>query len=201
MPPKKKKTAASSRKTAKSPASNKKPAKKSPATRKKAVVTSKSECGMPARTRGRAAAAPAQTRGSSDWRVAKSLLKLRDQVNAKWPNRNKEDDGTIGDTSHQNRSSDHNPWVDEGVVTALDITHDPGHGCDSYVLADTIRKSKDSRVKYIISNRRIANFAAIGGASAWAWRPYGGTNAHDRHCHISVKATKAQYDDQSAWTI
>src|SRR3954471_10134778 len=173
MPPKKKKAAASTRKARKSPASKKKPAKssplrkkpaastrkvvKSPTSRKKpakssppgkkASVSSKDECGMPSRTRGSGAAAPAQTRGGSDWRVAKSLLKLRDQVNAKWPNRRKYDDGTIGDTSHQNRNSDHNPWVDEGVVTAMDITHDPASGCDSYVLADTIRKSQDPRVK------------------------------------------------------
>ena len=140
-----------------------------------------------------------------NWRPAKSLLKLWKQVDAKFPGRRKGDDGMIGDSDHEKRSSDHNPWVDwdgsQGVVTALDITHDKAHGCDCNVLAEAIRGSKDSRVKYIIWNRRIANHAAIGGASAWAWRSYGGDNPHNKHMHISVKAERAKYDDESAWSI
>ncbi len=138
---------------------------------------------------------------NDNWRVAKALLRLREQVNAKWPNRKKGNDGTIGDTSHQNRNSDHNPWVDEGVVTALDITHDPKTGPDAGALAETIRKSQDSRVKYIISNRRIANSGAIGTAKPWAWRKYNGTNPHEEHCHISVKSTRAEYDDAADWAV
>ena len=79
----------------------------------------------------------------SRWRVAKSLEHLRTQVNNAFPNRSKASDGTIGDISHQGRESDHNPWVVDagiGVVTALDVTHDPAHGCDAgklvYVFAD-----------------------------------------------------------------
>ena len=66
------------------------------------------------------------------WRVAKSLLLLRNQVNRKAPNRSKVSDGTIGDKAHQSQNSDHNAWVKDGsvgVVTALDITHDPTDGC------------------------------------------------------------------------
>ena len=136
-----------------------------------------------------------------DWRVAKSLLRLREQVNAKWPKRKKGSDGTIGDTSHENRNSDHNPWVDEGVVTAVDITHDPKTGPDAGALAEAIRASKDSRVKYIISNRRIANASAIGSAKPWTWRKYNGTNPHDQHCHISVLSSKTKYDAVTDWDI
>lgn len=139
------------------------------------------------------------------WRVAKSLLHLRTQVNAAFPNRSKDSDGTIGDAAHASRASDHNPWVIDntglGVVTALDITHDPAHGCDSGKIAEAIRTSKDSRVKYVISNRRIANSQSIGAAAAWAWRAYTGPNPHDHHCHISVKSVQTAYDDEHDWTF
>jgi hypothetical protein len=52
------------------------------------------------------------------WRVAKSLLTLREQVDAMAPNRNKSSDGTIGDQSHRSRNSDHNPNAD-GVAVAV----------------------------------------------------------------------------------
>ena len=32
------------------------------------------------------------------WRVGASLLTLRDQVNAAWPNRSRASDGTIGES-------------------------------------------------------------------------------------------------------
>lgn len=150
----------------------------------------------PARAGARAAHAE-----SDNWRVARSLLKLREQVNARAPGRDKSSDGTIGDINHQNRNSDHNPWVDEGVVTAMDITHDPRGGCDAGALAESIRSARDRRVKYLIWNRRICNHAAIGGADPWTWRPYHGANPHDQHLHISVKSTAAEYDDTSDWAV
>lgn len=136
------------------------------------------------------------------WRVAKSLLILREQVNAEWPNRRKENDGTIGDAAHASRSSDHNPWVKDGaigVVTAEDITHDPASGCDSYKLAQALLDSRDDRIKYIISNHRIAS--GNEGPSPWAWRRYTGANPHDHHCHISVKSDKSHYDNERLWNF
>ena len=93
------------------------------------------------------------------WRLAKCLETLRTEVDAKWPNRSKQSDGTIGDESHKKSDSDHNPWVLDGavgVVTAIDITHDPAHGLDSERLAEYLRRSKDPRIKYIVSNHKIA---------------------------------------------
>lgn len=133
------------------------------------------------------------------WRVAASLLHLRDQVNAKWPGRGKANDGTIGDAAHASRDSDHNPWVDNGVVTALDITNDPAHGVVSEDIANAIRLSHDPRVKYIISNRKIATSYAVHGEKAWEWRTYHGRNPHDHHCHISVLPTKSLYDSTADW--
>jgi hypothetical protein len=134
------------------------------------------------------------------WRVAESLLALRAQVNAKFPSREKGWDGTIGDEAHASRASDHNPWVrdgKDGVVTAMDITHDPKNGVDSYKLAEQLRLSQDPRIKYIISNRRIASSEVV----PWAWRKYSGANPHDHHVHVSVKPIKALYDDKAPWEI
>lgn len=133
------------------------------------------------------------------WRVAKSLLKLRRQVNEAAPHRSTSCDGTIGDEKHQSRVSDHNPWVKDGkvgVVTAMDITHDPEHGLDSYKLAETLCKSRDRRIKYIISKGRISS--AVRG---WDWRGYDGSNPHDKHVHISVTASKLFYDNEDDWDI
>jgi hypothetical protein len=127
------------------------------------------------------------------WRLAKSLETLRDQVNAKWPGRDKSSDGTIGDASHQATNSDHNP-NSAGVVTAMDITHDPAHGLDARKLAETLVASRDPRIKYIISNAQIVSSTV----SPWQWRPYTGANAHRAHVHISVAG---DYDDTRPWHL
>lgn len=141
------------------------------------------------------------------WRVAKSLLALREQVNLMAPGRSKASDGTIGDQRHcgpGRGQSDHCPRIrdsDVGVVTAMDITHDPAHGCNSEAIVEVIRNSRDPRVKYLIWNRRIANSSAIGESSPWEWRPYPGANPHNKHCHISVKAEAALYDSAASWAM
>lgn len=136
------------------------------------------------------------------WRVANSLIHLRDQVNKMFPTRSKESDGTIGDAQHASRSSDHNPWVKdggEGIVTAMDLTHDPSVGFDSYKFADWLMEKKDPRIKYVISNRRIGS--GSDGPAPWVWRKYTGSNPHDHHVHISVKSDKKDYDNTKDWDI
>jgi len=132
-------------------------------------------------------------------RIAKALAILREQVNTQWPNRSKANDGWIGNAAHQARKSDHNPNA-AGVVQALDITHDPAHGLDAGKLAQALIDSRDPRIKYVISNRRICASYATGGAAAWTWRPYHGANAHEEHVHISVADDPRKYDDASAWS-
>ncbi len=138
------------------------------------------------------------------WRVALGLETLRKQLNAKFPNRSKLSDGGIGDPSHQSRSSDHNPWVREGsmgVVTARDFTHDKANGCDCEKLAESLRAARDSRVKYIIWNRRICSSFPKNGKPAWAWRAYAGSNGHTHHLHLSVKPAKSLYDSETSWSL
>ena len=134
------------------------------------------------------------------WRVAKALLKLRTQIDAQYPNRSKKADGAIGDAAHASRSSDHNPWIKDGghgIVSAIDITHDLKSGLDTWSLGEHLRLKKDRRIKYVISNKRIFSSTT----SPWTWRRYTGSNPHSQHIHVSVKATKNHYDDDSEWNL
>lgn len=131
------------------------------------------------------------------WRLARSLEVLRDQINTAAPGRSKASDGGIGDAAHASRASDHNPWIKDGaqgVVTAIDITHDPAAGVDCAAIAEVLKAGGDARIKYVIWNRRIWNPEIESG-----WRPYNGTNPHDKHVHVSVKPAKAHYDDPRPW--
>lgn len=116
----------------------------------------------------------------STWTLHPALVKLRAQINERWPNRSRVSDGTIGDARHAAQKSDHNPNA-AGVVTAIDITHDP-NGPRGGVLAESLRLSRDPRIKYVIFNQRI--FSSI--KQPWVWRPYAGSNPHTKHVHISV---------------
>lgn len=134
------------------------------------------------------------------WRLAASLETLRISVNAVAPQRSRLSDGTIGDAAHASRRSDHNPWVEHqgrGVVTAIDITHDPSGGCDAGVLAESLRSGRDPRIKYVIFDRRI--FSAT--VQPWQWRHYSGSNPHSHHVHISVGSAVEQFDDTAPWQV
>jgi hypothetical protein len=122
------------------------------------------------------------------WRLANSLITLRSQINAAYPNRNKASDGTIGDAAHAASISDHNP-NSAGVVTAFDITHDPAHGLDIWPLANAL--SPDPRVKYLIANRKVY----IDGR----WQNYTGVDPHTNHVHVSVSSNN--YDNAALWQI
>lgn len=131
------------------------------------------------------------------WRAAHSLIVLRDQINAAYPNRNKASDGIIGDAAHQASYSDHNP-DQYGIVRALDITHDPSHGCDIDMLTDRLQASRDSRISYLIANRLIMSGAA--GPSPWVWRNYDGDDPHTNHFHLSV-VSDSRADSTNSWNI
>jgi hypothetical protein len=131
----------------------------------------------------------------ASYSLAKALQTLRSQINVRYPNRSKASDGWIGDIAHRKRRSDHNPNL-LGVVCALDITHDPEHGCDAYELAETLRKNRDPRLNYVISKGRIVS--AVGG---WSWRKYGGSNPHNRHMHVSVHQRPKLHSDPKRWNL
>jgi hypothetical protein len=124
----------------------------------------------------------------ASWRLARSLIRLRDQVDAFAPRRSRVSDGTIGDPAHAARRSGHNP-DSGGVVRAWDVTHDPAGGCDAHALADRLLAEQDPRLRYVISRRQIGSGPS--GIQPGRWRPYGGDNPHDRHVHIEVVLSDA----------
>lgn len=133
------------------------------------------------------------------WRLAKSLIKLRNQINAAYPGRDKTSDGSIGDAAHRSRKSDHNPWITyqgSGIVTAIDIDEDvDARGSVEHVIK-AIQASKDPRVKYIIYEGRITVPGDI-----TKWKKYKGVNPHSQHAHISVSSTPSLFDDDKDWVI
>jgi hypothetical protein len=133
----------------------------------------------------------------SAWRVANSLVTLRNQINSMFPGRNKASDGTIGDAAHQAQVSDHNPDK-QGIVRALDVTHDPEHGCDIDILSDMLAATRDDRISYIIANGCILSGAT--GIDPWRWRPYHGSDPHTNHLHLSVVADE-RGDDGRQWAL
>ena len=126
------------------------------------------------------------------WRLAPSLIALEDEVNCIWPRRSQASDGSIGDSAHRHRKSDHNPAG--GWVTAIDLTNDPRVGLDIHAQMRTLAARGDRRVKYLISNRQIWE-------PGRGWRHYSGDNPHTRHAHISIDNTPAARNDTSPWLV
>jgi len=133
------------------------------------------------------------------WRNCGASVRLLEAVNARWPNRSKASDGTIGDTSHQAKASasDHNPNA-QGIVRARDIT---ANGIDAPWLVEHLRQlgvSGDHRLVgggYLIFNRRITKPDFSG------WSVYAGANPHVSHAHVSFSRSPAGYDSQAAWAL
>lgn len=120
--------------------------------------------------------------------LAHSLVKLRDEINAEWPNRDKRSDGWIGDAAHQTRVSDHNP-DSRGMVHAIDVDN---NGVDVDLIVNTC--ISDSRINYVIWNRRIwsrvRNFRPI---------KYTGASPHTEHIHISILHTNSAETSTTDW--
>lgn len=131
------------------------------------------------------------------WRLPPALKKLRDECNALAPNRSKASDGSIGDSSHAARKSDHNPDRSDPQrdINAIDITNDPKHGLDFDKLLPHLLK--DKRVipagGYYIFKKRIYSPVSPKG------RAYKGSNPHDKHCHVSIGHAERVEEDTSPW--
>lgn len=124
--------------------------------------------------------------------IAASLQQLRDEVDARWPGRDRTSDGAIGDTSHQARVSDHNPSPPvTGVVRARDFDKD---GMDPWRLVAVA--CADDRTSYVIHAGRIWQRT-----SGFASRPYTGPNAHLGHVHVSIRHGAQFENDRSPWGI
>jgi hypothetical protein len=115
--------------------------------------------------------------------AAKSVLA---EATRRWPSRSKASDGLLPSRQHyaQNPNSDHNDGY------AVDLTHDPGHGVDTFALARALAQKNDPRVKYIISNRQIWTPGS-------GWAPYTSGDPHTNHMHVSI--LHGHGNDTSTW--
>lgn len=124
-----------------------------------------------------------------------ALVKFRDELNARYPKRDKRSDGWIGDPSHAARPSSHNPdYSRGGAVRAIDIDvddNDPNRN----IRLEVINAAKgDPRVWYIISNGIIWSRT-----HGWKALRYTGDNPHTGHVHVSVVEDPAKWRDTSRW--
>ena len=135
-------------------------------------------------------------------RLCKGGVRLRDQVDHRWPRRSKKSDGWIGDSAHQARgkASDHNPNK-AGIVHAIDITENMGkrgkwrNGKAARTLTNQLLEYAASglpgsnRLKYVVYENRIASGSYK--RSFWTWRS--GSWGHEAHIHVSF-TSKADRD-------
>lgn len=128
--------------------------------------------------------------------LAPALVRLRAEINALWPGRDKVSDGWIGDAAHNARKSDHNPdYSSGGIVRAIDVDKD---NIPVESVVEQVRR--DPRVAYIIWNGRIwENPSAYPGRGYW--RAYTGANAHRQHFHVSVRHGARWDRDGSSWGL
>lgn len=122
--------------------------------------------------------------------LAANLATLRQEINARWPGRDKSSDGWIGDAAHQQRKSDHNP-DSNGMVHAIDVDKD---GIDPNFLVK--RAIQNPTVRYVIFNRTIWSRT-----HGFKPRKYTGDNPHTKHVHISGLRGAQFEGNRSSWGI
>lgn len=132
------------------------------------------------------------------WRAAYSLPVFHSQLQAgapaaKPPATPMDAWGLVCDTAHAT-SSDHCPhdfpgWGND-IVTAGDFPNVPNLGLDAHKVLDDLRRARDNRVKYGISNDQVFSSYATASRAAWMWGPYNPSDPnrdkHFTHGHLSV---------------
>lgn len=127
------------------------------------------------------------------WYLVPCLDQLRTEFDALSPHRDRGADGSIGDTAHSQRVSDHNPDP-EGRVLALDIDVTGPWPVPFADLVESVRG--DRRLEYVIFNHRIASRS-----QAWKWRKYGGVDPHTGHAHFSARHDHTDNNSHSTWAL
>jgi hypothetical protein len=131
-------------------------------------------------------------------RLVAGGVTLRNQINKRWPKRDKRSDGWIADKAHQARVSDHR--ADErGLVHALDIDadldpKDPGAAqrlANQIVAYAASGIPGSNRIKYVVYDNKIASGTYAN--SMWTWRK--GNWGHEHHIHVSF-TTKGENNAQ-----
>lgn len=130
------------------------------------------------------------------WSLAPSLVVLGNQISKLHPQGHGAD-GTVASRNHDknNPSSDHRPKpiTGRGIVRGLDAGENVED--DAFKMAESIRLSRDRRIKYVLHEGRI--FSSYG-SEPYKWRKFSGA-PHTSHVHFS---TLPEYDgDTRLWVI
>lgn len=147
----------------------------------------------------------------ADWILVACLVTLRNEFNRIAANRDRTTDGSIGDTAHQNSTSDHNqdefgkvPITDAdktNEVHAIDVDVDlrvSGLTMEKVVqfLLERCRSGAENRLRYIIFNKRIWS-----ASSGWVQKAYTGASPHTEHAHFSASYNSKHEASTASWHL
>lgn len=138
------------------------------------------------------------------WVLTRGLTHFREELNDRWPNRDKASDGAIGNQSHSTGTSGHNPdrtgkaeykdgdSLDE--VRAVDVDDDLREDGSTFeeliqffiVVLGRQLGVLDNVFRYIIYNGRIWR-----ASTNWKTETYTGPSKHTEHGHFSGAYTQA----------
>lgn len=122
--------------------------------------------------------------------LAPSLVRLRAEIDDRWPNRDRRTDGWYADPRIR-ISYGHNPDA-RGRVHAIDVDRD---GINPDWIIDHIHRS-GTGLWYIIWNRRLWSMT-----HGWVPYAYHGPSPHTDHTHIEIRHTDAAFYYAGAWGI
>lgn len=151
----------------------------------------------------------------ADWILIACLKQLFAEFDAIAPRRSHASDGSIGDAAHAREVSDHNPDETGKVpihdadhineVHAIDVDNKLGIHVDGYsdpmegavqFLLKRCRSGAETRLRYIIYNRRIWDYR-----SDWAEKAYTGASAHTEHAHFSASYDSDKEASTASWHL
>jgi hypothetical protein len=145
------------------------------------------------------------------WILVPCLGALRTELDRIAPNRDRSSDGTIGDTIHQGRVSDHNddevgkvPIVDadsKHEVHALDLDADLREpNLTMWMVIEHLlyrcRTGAENRLRYIIWDRSIWHVD-----DGWSRKAYTLSDPHTGHAHLSASYATAREADTRSWRL
>lgn len=120
--------------------------------------------------------------------LSRSLDNLFDEIDARWPNRDRRTDGWY---TNERESVGHNRGH-RGLVHAIDVDDD---GIDETWIINNIYKG-GGVLRYIIWNRGIYHVR-----DGWKRRAYTGKSPHTDHMHLEINQTNTAEDYNGHWGI